>query len=395
MPTMLKNVAVVKPGTFNTSIGEFTLTGEHLKKFYDNFGRGKPIVLKLGHTSVEHNERIALALGIEPDILKGEGARKAGAPKLGNVRNLYLDTNYLMRADIMLANDKVGKLFAEGYFDTFSIEADMETNTISALSALGAQHPAVNDLPRVNEANLAMVGEKLENPTIIFLAEESSNDDDDNDDDDDDSKDNKDKKNKKSEEDEDMKLHETLCKALKLDTDETDQEKLIAHITTISGNHTTQITEFAEHNKKVVTLESNVAALTKRLKISDYMTETVKLEDVPGTPLEFAEKLVEIELKMGEDMAKDYLLNLQERQKASTATKQLVGNGSSGNEGAGEEKTYKFEENVTKYAEAHKVNFEVAMGQYATMHPDEFADYWGSKEEEMAGKPHKPLIFLS
>ena len=131
------------------------------------------VPIKLGHTSDAFNSKVANALDIPEDILKGEGSNNTGAARLGEVIGLHLDKGVL-HANIEASNSKVADLIKGGYFTGVSSEIQREREfegktygpVLSGLALLGAQRPALGELHNA----LVGVMDEVE-PDYIYLSE--------------------------------------------------------------------------------------------------------------------------------------------------------------------------------------------------------------------------------
>lgn len=156
----LKNVVIFRPGIHTDSQGR-TKSFERvdLQKMVSAFWSGIPesIPIKMGHSSAEFNKKIADALQLPIELLIGEGERQTGAVRLGEIIGLHL--NGVLTADLRLP-EKVAQLIKDGFFTanspeivfgrthTFpSGEKEEVPITLSALSLLGAQRPAISGSP--------------------------------------------------------------------------------------------------------------------------------------------------------------------------------------------------------------------------------------------------------
>ncbi len=156
----LKNVVIFRPGTHTDSQGRTkSFERDDLQKMVTAFWSGIPesIPIKMGHSTDEFNQKVADALQLPMQLLVGEGDRHTGAARLGEVVGLHL--NGVLTADLRLP-EKVAQLVTQGFFTanspeimfgrthTFpSGEKEDVPITLSALSLLGAQRPAIPGSP--------------------------------------------------------------------------------------------------------------------------------------------------------------------------------------------------------------------------------------------------------
>ena len=152
-------VQIFHSGLHKDSKGnERTWTSEQLSKMVQNF-EGKAVSevpIKLGHTSEEHNTKIAKALGIPAPILLGEEGLKKGAARLGSVKRIFIGDAGIVRADFAM-NPKLEGLVREGFFNTVSAEIipDLKGQgpVLSGLALLGADRPAIKSLDSVGASD--------------------------------------------------------------------------------------------------------------------------------------------------------------------------------------------------------------------------------------------------
>ena len=407
LASLIKNATIVKVGVYVDSGGtEVEFTKENLRELADNFTK-IPIPLKLGHTSDKFNASIAKALDVPVDILKGEGSNNHGAAKLGEV--IALSANGTLIADIKLANDRVGKLVEDGYFDGFSIEMSMDFEfnkenigaTITGLSMLGSENPAIYDLPKLQADMLLASGSKYDH--LIFerfnmpkskLAEHNPEEDakrkkdeedkkfadekdeedkkaklaeNNNDDDDDD----KDKEKEKAE----MQLTADLGKVLKLSTPT--RETILESIAELVNNKADDIKSFAQYTAKLETL-------TRKIKFNEYKEHTLKLTSMPGKPDDLANNLVMLEEKGGTEAATLLLESYQAQQKQADElklTKRALDSNKL-NEDT-DSNTYEFETHVAEYAKANELDKMVAFSEYASKNTREFTLYRKLKDDNL------------
>ncbi len=173
MSTVLKGAEILKVGSYQDSSGkDITFDSEFLAQLVENSKLDIPITLKLGHTSDEFTNAVAKALGVPLAVLSGDAQGK-GAAKLGSVNNL--SSNGILKADITFANDAVANLVKDGFFDNLSLELldNYEFDgkdvgpVVTALSLLGAQIPAISDLPKLQQEFALSRGAKFDKLVLL------------------------------------------------------------------------------------------------------------------------------------------------------------------------------------------------------------------------------------
>ena len=114
------------------------------------------VPIKLGHTSPEHNAKIAKILGIPAPILLGEEGIGKGAARFGKVKRIFLGEEGRVRADFEL-HPKIESLVKDGFFSTISSEIipDYRGNgpALSGVALLGADRPAVKTLDALTQSD--------------------------------------------------------------------------------------------------------------------------------------------------------------------------------------------------------------------------------------------------
>ena len=169
---VLQNVAIFTPGTHTDSLGtEKTFSREDLEHMVDAFNRKAPptIPVKMGHSSDEFNQQVADAMGIPAVLAVGEGSGGKGQVRLGEITALHLNDTHLT-ADLRLS-DKVGQLVKDKLFT--GVSAEIQANrrqgeevfptVLSGLALLGAQRPALADLPTLQQATMLDDGSSADN----------------------------------------------------------------------------------------------------------------------------------------------------------------------------------------------------------------------------------------
>lgn len=156
---IIKGVEIFKAGKHRDSLGrEREWTSDELGNIIKAFTSGRPstVYVKLGHTSAEHNEKVAKELGIPSSILGGEGPGGHGSANLGHLLRVYRSNGTLI-ADLEVP-EKVAALVESGLFA--SVSSEMHENylekgpAISGLALLGAERPALKDLKPLSDAQI-------------------------------------------------------------------------------------------------------------------------------------------------------------------------------------------------------------------------------------------------
>ena len=156
----LKNVVIFRPGSHTDSQGRTkSFEKKDLQGMVSAFWAGIPesIPIKMGHSTDEFNQKVADALDLPKQLLSGEGDKQTGAVRLGEVIGLHL--NGVLTADLRMP-EKVADLVIKGFFTANSPEIALNRThtfpsgekeeipiTLSALSLLGAQRPAIPGSP--------------------------------------------------------------------------------------------------------------------------------------------------------------------------------------------------------------------------------------------------------
>lgn len=159
--SFLKNVAIFKPGSHTDSMGrEKTFSKADLQSVIDAFSQGAPpsVPVKLGHSDDGFNEKVAAELGIPTSALTGDSGAK-GQVRLGEVTALKLNGHLV--ADLRL-NEGVANLVTKKFLTGVSAELQFDRKqgdqvhpiALSGLALLGAQRPALSDLPTLQQATM-------------------------------------------------------------------------------------------------------------------------------------------------------------------------------------------------------------------------------------------------
>ena len=160
----LVNVPVFTPGHLIDSRGrEKDFTKDDISQIVDAFSQGAPksVPIKIGHSSDEFNNKVATELGIPASLIKGEGKAGKGAIRLGQVTSLRMNEDGDLVAD-MTVSEPVAKLITDGMLTglsseiQFNREQDGKTfpTVLSGIAFLGAQRPALGDIPSLQEATM-------------------------------------------------------------------------------------------------------------------------------------------------------------------------------------------------------------------------------------------------
>lgn len=426
---ILENVEIFSIGTHTDFEGKTTaFTPEKLKSIVDAFNSGLVnIPIKLGHTSDEHNTKIAKALNIPIEVLKGEGDNSKGAAKLGEVIKLH--SNGKLIADISLASDSIANLVKDNLFDNVSIElledyvdADGKKYDLVAtgLAFLGVQNPAVKNLAGLQAAKLLSQGSKFNkmylynmqvplpmvdvsvnsheafdiclvkmagetadgdvNKLLSMIGDESY-----------------DKLvemcNKMSNMPGMMAgyIKDTYKNQPKVDKGEsTDMSELVNKLGSLFKlEKPTEDAILAEVNKLITSSASNFAEmdktvtnLKKQVRLFEWRSKVASLTSIPGTPDELAGKLVDIEIKAGIDTAQMMFSTFEAQNKLAVelGTTKAILTPSNPNALLSSKK-YAFEDRIDKLAIDKKISKEKALAELALNDPKAFGVY---RKEKLA-----------
>lgn len=168
---IIRGVEIFKTGLHQDSLGrEREWTSGELGSIIKAFSSGRPsmVPVKLGHTSAEHNEKVAKELGIPSSILSGEGSNGHGAANLGRLLKVYRSNGTLI-ADLEVP-EKVATLVESGLFSNVSSELNENYQdlgpAISGLALLGSERPALKGLKGLSDAQI-LAEEK--NPSLVYV----------------------------------------------------------------------------------------------------------------------------------------------------------------------------------------------------------------------------------
>ena len=366
--TVLKDVEIMKSGAYieGGAGRHITITDKDLQAYAENFKGGNvPIPLKLGHTSDKHIEKVADSLGITIEILNGENG--VGTPKLGKIINLNHVDGHLL-SDIELANSKVYGLFSEGFFDSFSVETveDYQLNpekslgkAIVGLSALGADTPAIFDLPELKLTNGQQVSKiylsryhmttktpdepKVDEKSLIEKLSAIFDDK---------------IKGMFEKKDEDDDLDENGKKKVKKSKDE-DSDKMSKDL----------------YTKQIASFQKSLDEANQRISLSAWQAKTVTLDKVAGKPEDLAAELSGIELSAGLETAEKLFAAYESQNtlmdKYGLAKSTLDPEGLTDNP----DEIHPFEKNVDEFAKTNKLNKYQALAQYSTQNKEEYVKY--------------------
>lgn len=178
----LRNVVIFRPGSHTDSQGrKKSFEKKDLQGMVSAFWAGIPesIPIKMGHSTDEFNQQIADALELPKQLLSGEGDKQTGAVRLGEVIGLHL--NGILTADLRLP-EKVADLVTQGFFTANSPEIALNRThtfpsgekedipiTLSALSLLGAQRPAISGSPGLQAGTMLAEGTGGEDDNSQFV----------------------------------------------------------------------------------------------------------------------------------------------------------------------------------------------------------------------------------
>lgn len=160
--TILRHVPIFTTGKLTDSMGrDNEFTSDDLAAIIDAFSQGVPssIPVKIGHSTDEFNQKVADGLGIPKELVIGEGDKERGQVRLGEVTSLH--RNGQLTADLRL-NEKVGQLIKDKLLTGLSAEIQFDrkqgdkvySHILSGLALLGAQRPALSDLPSLQQATM-------------------------------------------------------------------------------------------------------------------------------------------------------------------------------------------------------------------------------------------------
>ena len=152
---IIQGVEVFSVGKHTASDGEeIEVTADDLDAMVEAFDSGTPamVPVKFGHTSEAFNvEQAAELLGITPGLITGEGEDGDGAILPGTVTKLTRIQNKLLADFDVIA--PVAPMIEDGLLKGISVEIE-GTRLITAITLLGAQRPAVKDLVPLQAATV-------------------------------------------------------------------------------------------------------------------------------------------------------------------------------------------------------------------------------------------------
>ena len=135
-----------------------------LREIIANFEAGKAangVPLKVGHTNDAFNKRVADALDVPEELVRG-GVDGNGQMRLGHITELTLEGGKLI-AKFEEVPTKLAELIESGGYTSVSSELaeDEDGNWIlTAVALLGAEAPAIDDLAPLSEAAIHQIGSK-------------------------------------------------------------------------------------------------------------------------------------------------------------------------------------------------------------------------------------------
>lgn len=158
----LTKVPIFTAGSHTDSMGRGkTFSKEDLAAIVTAFKAGAPpeVPLKMGHSSDEFNAKVATALGLPKLLISGEGDNHKGQVRLGSVKALHMNGSLTADLDVP---EQVGKLIKDGLLTGVSAELQFDRRqgdkthpiVLSGLALLGAQRPALSDLPSLQSATM-------------------------------------------------------------------------------------------------------------------------------------------------------------------------------------------------------------------------------------------------
>ena len=164
----LVKVPIFAPGHLTNSRGqEKDFTDADIKAIIDAFSQGVPpsIPIKIGHSTDEFNNKVATELELPISVIQGEGDTGTGAIQLGEITELALNAEGDLIAD-MTVHEGVAKMVTDGFFTGLSSELQFDRKqddkifptVLSGVAFLGAQRPALSDLPSLQEATMLSDG---------------------------------------------------------------------------------------------------------------------------------------------------------------------------------------------------------------------------------------------
>jgi hypothetical protein len=419
-PTMKKvsGVRIFAAGTWTDSSGtERTWTEDDLNKMSAAFQAGVPdiVPLKCGHTSDEFNQKIAEALKVPVDVVTGDKGQ--GQISIGKMTSLE------RKGDLLVATfdnipEPIANLIEGGQYSTVSVEIEDQVGdfgpVITGVALLGAEEPAVDkatleralvfggarkgarvmsfavgeDIPIASfraeiekirkQVGEAMKGKNASDQGLFGKVAElfdrmvggrhtadagTGNDDPE--------KRNAENKNDKKGGNYQMDMLKKMAEMLGLKPEATEEEVLAAMKAMMDKAAAGNVPpEMAKELKKAT---DEIADLKKRLdgsaSLSAWKEKTAKFTAIPGTALEHATALADIESKAGKPAADAQFKALEEANRLAEAALKVVGTSRTG-------EPTDFDKEVEKY---QKANPTVARGTAIKTVAKERPDLWVSR----------------
>ena len=397
---IIQGVEVFSVGKHTASDGEeIEVTADDLDAMVEAFDSGTPamVPVKFGHTSEAFNvEQAAELLGITPGLITGEGEDGDGAILPGTVTKLTRIQNKLLADFDVIA--PVAPMIEDGLLKGISVEIE-GTRLITAITLLGAQRPAVKDLVplqaatvmseakvyafSMNTKNATVLPRKLHThvermrslswfATDLGLAEGATIDDvirrlrqlSAHEDEEENIMDEKGIRallnikddadileavtalKEKAEAPPKPSFAERLRAYFKLDNDASEEDVLAK----LGGDPAPDpaIVKLSEVDRKFAEKDTQIAALTRENTVRKFAEKTRNFGAVQGTPEELAERLANIEEKMGADAAEQQIVDWEATCKYAVEAGVMVAVGSHAEGSPGD-----WDAALTKWKEDH------------------------------------------
>lgn len=359
------DVEIFSVGTWTDSAGQIReFTAADLDAIIA--ASGDPIPLKVGHTSVAFNTRVADALGIPVDLLTGD--RGEGAPRLGLVAKLRRHGDKLL-ADFASVPDPIADLIEGGQFNAVSVELVFKDGKphLSATALLGAEHPAVGNLKPLNLAKFAEAKDgawvtfpfevemKKPEPPILKLFRR-----------------NKEKPMPKENKTADLAQFRA---ALELE-DTASAEDIIEAIAKMKEPPASP--DLVKLQKQVTEQATYITRLEHQDRVAMYAQKARSWTAVPGKPEELGEKLATVHETAGEPHATTLVAAYQSVQDAADQVGLMSPLGTSRVPNLGAETKDAFQDEMDKWAAENKdddPSKAKTLAHFATTRPNEFREY--------------------
>ena len=369
----VRDVEIFSVGTWTDSAGQIReFTSTDLDAIIASASSSIP--LKVGHTSVAFNGRVADALGLPVDLLTGE--KGEGAPRLGLVAQLR------RQGDKLLANfdgvpDPIADLIEGGQFNAVSVEMVFKDDKpfLTATALLGAEHPAVGNLKPLNLAHFGEanggawmtfpfeVEMKKPEPPILKLFRRSKA-----------SLDSSGKEKPMPKDSKSVDLAQFRA-ALELE-DNASAEDIIEAIAKMKEPPSSP--DLVKLQKQVTEQATYITRLEHKDRVLMYSQKAQKWTAVPGKPEELGEKLATVHETAGEAHATTLVAAYQSVQDAAEQVGLMTPLGTSRVPNLGGEVKDTFQDEMDKWAEQNKdddPSRAKTLAHFATTRPNEFREY--------------------